>query len=116
MRPMMVVESFWRKGHKPMTPQEQKAFDEWANEEHIDDLLRDTGMVRVARYLNKDGSGYLWIQEFESEEAFQKYLTSERRKELVHETESHYPGGGPNDPFDKRVIRNFTLLASKERQ
>jgi hypothetical protein len=104
MKPMMVVESFWRKGRKPMTPEEQKAFDEWANEEHMDDLLRG------------NGSGYLWLQEFESEEAFQKYLTSDRRKELVHETESHYPGGGPNDPFDKRVIRNFTLLASKERK
>jgi hypothetical protein len=116
MKPMMVVESTWRKSRKPMTAQEQKAFDEWANEEHMADLLRDTGMVRVTRYRNKDGSGYLWIQEYESEEALEKYLVSERRQELIHETESHYPGGGAGDMFEKRVVRCFIPIASKERK
>ena len=39
----------------------------------------------------------LWIQEFESEATLDQYLVSERRRELVHETESHYPGGGAAD-------------------
>ena len=61
MKPMMLVESTWKVPRKPMTPGEQKTFDDWANEEHMTDLLRDTGMVRVTRYMNEDGSGYLWI-------------------------------------------------------
>jgi hypothetical protein len=96
MKPMMLVESTWKVSRKPLTRTEQKAFDDWANGEHMTDLLRDTGIVRVTRYRNKDGSGYLWIQEYESEEALEKYLVSKRREELIHETESHYPGGGAN--------------------
>ena len=115
MKPMMVVESSWSKSRKPMTPQEEAIFDEWANEEHMADLLRETGMVRVTRYKNRDGSGYLWIQEYESEEALEKYLVSKRRQELIHETESHYPGGGASDMFEKRSARCFIPIASKER-
>ena len=74
-----------------MTPAEQ-AFDDGANDEHMTDLLRDTGLVRVTRHRNG-----LWIQGYESEEALKQYLVSKRRKELIQETESHYPGGGAND-------------------
>jgi hypothetical protein len=47
---MMVVESTCKPGRKPMTAAEQAAYDEWSNEEHMLDLLRDTGMVRITRY------------------------------------------------------------------
>ena len=79
-------------------------------------VLRDTGMVKVTRYRSKDGSGYLWIQEYESEEALEKYLVSERRQELIRETESHYPGGGADDMFEKRLARCYIPVASKERK
>jgi len=112
---MMVVESTWSPTRKPMTPDEEAAFEAWCNEEHMLDLLRDTGMVRITRYRNRDGSGFLWIQEFESEEALDTYLVSQRRRELIHETESHYPGGGVADMFDKRSARCFSQIASKAR-
>ncbi len=115
LKPMMVVESIWNPARAPMSPEQEAAFEEWCNEEHMLDLLRDTGMVRITRYRNRDGSGYLWIQEFESEAALDQYLVSERRRELVHETESHYPGGGAADLFSKRSVRCFSQVASKER-
>jgi hypothetical protein len=42
------------------------------------------------------------VQEFESEEVLEKYLVSERRKELTKETQTHYPAG-PEDFFDRKV-------------
>ena len=78
-RPIMVVESLWKQPRKPMTPEQEREYEHWCNEIHIPDLLEGTGMSSVTRYKNQDGSGYLWIQEFESEAALQKYLVSERR-------------------------------------
>ena len=113
-RPIMVVESLWKQPRKPMTPEQEREYDHWCNEIHIPDLLEGTGMSSVARYKNQDGSGYLWIQEFESEAALQKYLVSERRKELRHETESHYPGDDdPANYFSKRSVRNFSWVAGQ---
>ena len=40
---------------------------------------------------------------------------SKRREELIHETESHYPGGETGDMFERRVSRCFVPIASKER-
>jgi antibiotic biosynthesis monooxygenase (ABM) superfamily enzyme len=117
MKPMMVVESLWKTPRKPMTPEQEREYNHWCNEIHIPDLLRDTGMVSVTRYKNQDGSGYLWIQEFESEEALKKYLVSDRRKELIHETESHYPGGAAaGNYFEKRSVRNFSWVAGQTRK
>jgi hypothetical protein len=117
MKPIMVVESVWKTPRKPMTPAQETEYNHWCNEIHIPDLLRDTGMVSVTRYKNKDGSGYLWIQEFESEAALQKYLVSARRKELIHETESHYPGGAAaGNYFDKRSVRCFDWVAGQPRK
>jgi hypothetical protein len=113
-RPIMLVESFWKQPRKPMTAEQEREYDHWCNEIHIPDLLQGTGMTSVTRYKNQDGSGYLWIQEFASDEALKTYLASERRQELRLETESHYPGG--NDPanyFEKRVIRNFSWVAGQ---
>jgi hypothetical protein len=113
-RPIMVVESLWKQPRKPMTPDEEREFEHWCNEVHIPDLLRGTGMTSVSRYKNQDGSGYLWIQEFESEDDLQKFLVSERRKELRHDTESHYPGGeDAANYFDQRSIRNFIFVAGQ---
>ena len=113
-RPIMVVETLWKQPRKPMTPEQEHQFEHWCNVIHIPDLLRGTGMTSVTRYKNHDGSGYLWIQEFESEDALQKFLVSERRKELRHDTESHYPGGDdPGNYFDKRSIRNFSWIAGQ---
>jgi quinol monooxygenase YgiN len=92
MRPMMIVDCLWKTPRKPMTPGEEKEYNHWCDEVHIPDLLRDTGMVRVTRYRDRDGAGIFYIQEFESEEALEKYLVSERRKELRRKTETHYRG------------------------
>ncbi|HKX10314.1 MAG TPA: hypothetical protein VJN67_19100 [Stellaceae bacterium] len=117
MKPIMVVESSWKQPRKPMTPEQEREYEHWCNEIHIPDLLRGTGMSSVTRYKNQDGSGYLWIQEFESEEALKKYLVSDRRKELIHETESHYPGGAdPGNYFDERTVRNFSRVAGQTRK
>jgi antibiotic biosynthesis monooxygenase (ABM) superfamily enzyme len=117
MKPIMVVESVWKKPRKTMTPEQERAFDHWCNEIHVPDLLRGTGMVSVTRYKNQDGSGYLWIQEFESEEALRRYLVSDRRKKLIHETESHYPGGAdPGNCFEKRSVRNFSWVVGQTRK
>lgn len=114
MGPMMVVESVWKTPRKPMTPAEQAEFDHWCNDIHIPDLLRGTGMISVRRYRNQDGSGYLWIQEFASQEALAKYLVGERRKELRHETESHYPGTADAGAyFEKRTVRCFDFVAGQ---
>ena len=115
MRPMMIVDCLWKTPRTPMTPEEEKEYNHWCDEVHIPDLLRDTGMVRVTRYRDRDGAGIFYIQEFESEEALEKYLVSERRRELRNETESHYPAGdSPRNFFEKRTVRCFLPIASKE--
>jgi hypothetical protein len=117
MKPIMVVESHWKTPRKPMTAVQEKEYNHWCNEIHIPDLLKGTGMVSVTRYKNHDGSGYLWIQEFESEATLEKYLVSDRRKELIHETESHYPGGAdPANYFAKRSVRNFSWVAGQTKK
>jgi hypothetical protein len=40
-----------------------------------------------------------------------------RRKELIHETESHYPGGaGSDNYFEKRSVPNFSWVAGQARK
>ena len=115
-KPMMIVDCPWKQPRKVMTPAQDREYHHWCNEVHIPDLLDRTGMTRVMRYRAIDDSGIFYIQEFESEDAMRKYLVSERRKELIHETESHYPGGaGPDMYFDKRTVKCFLPIAGKER-
>jgi hypothetical protein len=114
MKPMMIVDCLWQNPRKAMTPAQEQEYNHWCDEIHIPDLLVGTGMTRVTRYRNRDGSGIFYIQEFESEEALEKYLVSERRKELINETETHYPAG-PDDFMAKRTVRIFLPIASKER-
>jgi len=113
MNPMMIVDCIWR-NPRDMTPAQEKEYNHWCDEIHIPDLLVGTGMTRVTRYRNRDGSGIFYIQEFESEEALEKYLVGKRRKELIHETQSHYPEG-PGNFFTERSVRIFLPIASKER-
>ena len=117
MRPMMIVDCLWKTPRKPMTPEEEREYNHWCDEVHIPDLLKGTGMVRVTRYRDRDGDGIFYIQEFESEEALEKYLVSERRRELRRETETHYPAGDDSrNFFEKRTVRCFIPISSKERE
>lgn len=114
MRPMMTVEDTWKTPRPNLTAEEQKELDRWCDEEHIPDLLRGTGMTRVTRYRDKDDGTLFWIQEFRDVAALEKYLISERRKELRRETESHYPAGSdPKNLFERRTVRIFIPIHSK---
>ena len=113
MRPIMIVDSR-KRPNKQMPPEQEKEFHYWCNEIHAPDLLKGTGMTSVMRYRDRDGKGFLTIQEFESEEALEKYLVSERRKELTKETQIHYPAG-PDDFFD-RTVRVFIPIMTKQRE
>jgi hypothetical protein len=114
IKPMMLVESLWHTKRPRMTPQEEKEYIHWDDEIHADDLLRDTGIVRVTRYRARDDTGTLHVQEYESEEALEKYLISQRRQELIHETNSHYlAGADPKLFFEKRIVKCFIPVSSK---
>jgi hypothetical protein len=116
VRPMMIVDSRWRTPRVPMTPEQERAYIEWDDDEHAADLLRGTGIVRVTRYRPTDDLGTFHIQEYESEEALERYLVSERRKELIRETQSHYPvGTDPHYFFESRTVRCFIPVATKAR-
>jgi len=117
MSVMMIVDCLWKGGRCQMTDSERKEYDHWCDKVHIPDLLKGTGMTRVTRYAATDGSGVFYTQEFESEEAFEAYLTSDRRKELIAETNSHYPSGdGPENFFVQRAVRCFKSIYSEERK
>lgn len=114
MKPMMIVDCPWKGGKLPMNDAEKAEYDHWCDKVHIPDLLRDTGMTRVTRYRDRDGAGMFYIQEFDSQEALEKYLLSDRRRELVIETNTHYPSG-ENSFFEARTVRCFIPVYSEER-
>jgi quinol monooxygenase YgiN len=114
IRPMMIVDSRWRNPEAPWTPEQERAYIHWDDVVHADDLLRDSGIVRVTRFRPTDNLGTFHIQEYESEKALQDYLVSERRKELIRETQSHYAAGPEADRiFSSRVVRCFIPVATK---
>lgn len=114
VRPFMIVDSLWNTKRKRMTPQEEAAYLHWDDEIHADDLLRNSGIVAVTRFRALDDLGTFHIQEYESEAALAKYMSSKRRQELIHETQSHYPAGdGPEFFFEKRSVRCFIPAATK---
>src|SRR5262245_53195110 len=114
VRPMMIVDSRWQFPRVQMTPEQEQAFLHWDDVVHADDLLRASGIVRVTRYRPLDDLGTMHIQEYENEEALQKYLVSERRRELIRETESHYPAGpDPRNLFSTRSVRCFIPIATR---
>lgn len=116
MKPMMIVDCLWKGGRSQMTDAERREYDHWCDKVHIPDLLDGTGMTRVTRYAATDGSGIFYIQEFESDEALEVYLKSERRRELIRETNSHYPSGDEaKNFFVQRSVRCFKQIYSEER-
>ena len=75
-----------------ITPDREKAFNEWYNHEHIPDLFKFKGMVSARRYkaiMGEDTFQYLALYEFESEETFQTFLTSDHFAWLKKETDAH---------------------------
>jgi len=65
-----------------ITPDREKAFNEWYNHEHIPDLFRFKGIVSARRYkaiMGEDKFQYLALYEFESEETLQAFLLQPRR-------------------------------------
>jgi hypothetical protein len=114
IKPILIVDSLWHTGRPRMTPEEEKQYVHWDDEIHANDLLRDSGVIRTTRYRDLDDRGTLHIQEYDSADALQKYLVSERRKELIRETNSHYVAGpDPKNFFEKRTVRCFIPVSSK---
>jgi hypothetical protein len=99
------------RGSRLMTPEQEKEFHHWYNEPHLADLLSTPGVISATRYRNRDGSGFIAVYEFESEDAMEKYITSERRQFLIKDTESRY-----GDNFFDRKTRFFTPIISKRRE
>jgi len=76
-----------------ITPDREKAFNEWYNHEHIPDLFKFTGMVSARRYkaiMGEDKFQYLAVYEFESDETLQQFLKSEHFAWLKRETDAHF--------------------------
>ena len=76
-----------------ITPDREKAFNEWYNHEHIPDLFRFKGIVSARRYkaiMGEDKFQYLALYEFESEETLQAFLKSEHFAWLKKETDAHF--------------------------
>jgi hypothetical protein len=113
---MMIVECTWQTPPPELTAAEQKEYEHWEDEIHAADLLKGTGMTRVARFRNRDGSGIYYVQEFESEEAMEKYIVSDRRKELIHETDTHYPSGPDSRFFSRKEVKFYLPISSKSRE
>ena len=76
-----------------ITPDREKAFNEWYNHEHIPDLFRFKGIVSARRYkaiMGEDKFQYLALYEFESEETLQQFLKSDHFAWLKTETDAHF--------------------------
>jgi uncharacterized protein (TIGR02118 family) len=72
-----------------VAPEQEDAFNEWYNREHLPDVMRLPGCLRGARYRVLDGLAgdtsyrYLALYEFESEEALRAAATSDYFQELT---------------------------------
>ena len=76
-----------------ITPDREKAFNEWYNHEHIPDLFKFRGVVSARRYkaiMPEDRFQYVAFYEFESEETLQQFLRSDHFAGLKKETDSHF--------------------------
>jgi antibiotic biosynthesis monooxygenase (ABM) superfamily enzyme len=76
-----------------ITPDREKAFNEWYNHEHIPDLFKFKGVVSARRYkaiMPEDRFQYVAMYEFESEDTLQEFLRSDHFAWLKNETESHF--------------------------
>jgi heme-degrading monooxygenase HmoA len=71
--------------HTSVDPARDKEFNEWYDREHIRDVLKFDGVVSARRYKKLRGDDphqYIAIYEFASEEAADKFFSSEYRKEI----------------------------------
>jgi antibiotic biosynthesis monooxygenase (ABM) superfamily enzyme len=76
-----------------ITPDREKAFNEWYNHEHIPDLFKFPGVVSARRYkviMGEDRYQYMAVYEFESEETFQKFLNSDHFTWLKKEYDARF--------------------------
>src|SRR5213593_3100519 len=59
-----------------ITPEREKAFNEWYNHEHIPDVFKFKGVVSARRYKAtqpEDRFQYVTVYEFESEDTLQRF-------------------------------------------
>lgn len=78
-----------------ITPDREKAFNEWYNQEHVPDVLRYKGVVGARRYkatVPEDRFQYLAVYEFASEEILNEFLKSDFLKSLKKEYDAHFGG------------------------
>jgi antibiotic biosynthesis monooxygenase (ABM) superfamily enzyme len=78
-----------------ITPDREKAFNEWYNHEHIPDVLKFPGVVSARRYRATDPEDrfqYVAVYEFESEETLQRFLASPHFAFLRREYDEHFGG------------------------
>ena len=78
-----------------ITPDREKAFNEWYNHEHIPDVLKFRGVVSARRYRAtqpEDRFQYVTVSEFESEETLQRFLGSEHFAYLRQEYDRNFGG------------------------
>lgn len=76
-----------------ITPEHEAAFNAWYNTELCDQVLRFPGVVSARRFkalLGEERHRYLVMYEFENEEAFEKFRTSEERRKLIERTEAKF--------------------------
>ena len=76
-----------------ITPDLEKAFNEWYNQEHIPDVFKYKGVVSARRYkatVPEDKFQYLAVYESASEEILEGFLKSDFLKTLKKEYDAHF--------------------------
>lgn len=76
-----------------ITPEREKAFNEWYNHEHIPDLFKFPGVVSARRYkaiVGEEKFQYIALYEFESEDRLHAFLKSDHFAWLKKETDAHF--------------------------
>jgi antibiotic biosynthesis monooxygenase (ABM) superfamily enzyme len=76
-----------------ITPDREKAFNEWYNHEHVRDVFKFPGVVSARRYKAthpEDRYQYVAVYEFESEDTLQRFLASEHFGFLRREYDQHF--------------------------
>ena len=76
-----------------ITPDREKAFNEWYNHEHVPDVFKYKGVVSARRYkaiTPEDKFQYIAVYEFESEETLRQFMKSDHLKALKKEYDAHF--------------------------
>ena len=84
-----------------ITPEREKAFNEWYNHEHIPDVFRFKGVVSARRYkalMPEDKFQYVAVYEFESEETLQQFLKSDHLRSLREDYDAHFDNVSERQP------------------